>query len=395
MSTAYTYRAQTPGGQTMDGVIRAEAAGVAWEALEDAGLHLIELAQETPTKARAVGGRDFLAFNQQLSQLVGAGLPVESGLRLIAQDLRRGRLARAVAAVAEDLERGVSLPEAFDTHRRSFPPLYGRLVEAGIQTGNLPAVLLNLSRHLELLQRLRGAIWRAAAYPVVVLLAFLAVMIFIGSVIVPQFAEIYRDFDTDLPALTRQVMAVARYAWLIALVLAGLLLLPLLLGGTLSLLGARGWLTDHVLMRLPLLGPALQRNLLARWCDLLHTGVAAGLDLPRALELAGESAGSGRLRLDTRRLVADLEAGRELDHRLKFDVLPASVPAALRMGSERADLAALLADHAAIFEQQADLRLGSIQLYLAPALIVCLGIIMGIVTVALFLPLVNTMQAIL
>ena len=102
---------------------------------------------------RALGGDDFVAFNQQLAQLAKAGLPLERGLRLIAADLGRGRLARAITEVADELERGTPLAEAFDRHRGRFPSLYGRLVDAGVRSGNLSEVLLNLGRHLDMGQR--------------------------------------------------------------------------------------------------------------------------------------------------------------------------------------------------------------------------------------------------
>ena len=395
----FRYSVQTPGGQTLEGVIRADDADTAHQALEQSSLRVLELERESQPAGIPLRGTDFFAFNQQLAQLTQAGLPVESGLRLIAQDMRSGRLAASIDAVADDLERGVALPEAFARHRGHFPRLYSRLVEAGIASNRLPAVLMNLGAHLEMLQRLRTALWRAAAYPLVVMAAFVAVMVFIGHVLMPQFAEMFDDFDTDTPFLTLALIRIGPYTLHAAIAFFAALLLFPLFGVVLRVLGYGGALRDQVLMRLPLVGPALHRNLMARWCDMLRVGVSAGMDLPAALDLAGRAIGSARLQRNTQVLIKQLEAGQPLDKEsstgASWSMIPPSVPAAMQVASEQADLAALVGDLSAIYEQQAELRLNAIQVYLAPMLLITLGLMIGLVIVAMFLPLVRLMTSVM
>lgn len=391
----YRYAVQTPAGQTLDGVIRAASVDEAQEALESSNLQVLTLEHEAQPKGRPLRGTDFFAFNQQLAQLTKVGLPVESGLRLIAQDMRRGRLSTSINAVADELERGVALPEAFARHESRFPELYSQIVDAGITANRLPSVLMNLSRHLELMQRLRGSLWRAASYPLVVLLSFVCVMAFVGIVLIPDFGEIYDDFDTDMPQLTIWVIQIADYTWpLVIGFCVALFALPLLTLFS-RLLGRTGWVRDHVVMRLPLVGPAFNRNLMARWCDMLRVGVSAGMDLPAALKLSGQAVGSSRLASDTQQLIETLESGKPLDSQLNLSLIPASVPAAMQLASEQADLAALVGDLSAIYEQQAELRVNAIQIYLGPAMLISLGLMMGVVVVALFLPMIRGMQAIM
>lgn len=391
----FRYAVQTPGGQTLDGVIRAASVSEAQDALESSNLRVLTLEHEAKPTGRPLSGSDFFAFNQQLAQLTEVGLPVESGLRLIAQDMRRGRLSTSINAVADDLERGVALPEAFARHAARFPELYSQIVEAGIRANRLPSVLMNLSRHLELMQRLRGSLWRATAYPLVVLISFVGVMAFVGSALIPQFAEIYMDFDTALPAATGMLISLARYTWPLVICFFAMLLVLPLLGLGLRLIGQGGWVRDHLVMRLPLIGPALNRNLMARWCDMLRVGVSAGMDLPGALRLSGQAVGSHRLMRDTQRLVGIVESGQAIDSGVDLSLIPASVPAAMQLASEQADLAALVGDLSAIYEQQADLRINAIQVYLGPAMLIVLGLLMGMVVMALFLPLINVMQSVM
>src|SRR5262249_32173436 len=151
---------------------------------------------------KRLGADDFILFNQQLAHLTQAGLPVERGLRLIAADMQSGRLASAASAVASDLERGVPLRDAFDRHPNQFPSLYARLIDAGVQTGNLPGMLFSLGRHLELVNRVRFAIWSVFAYPLIALVALSLIILFVATRILPQMDGMYGDFHTRLPSLT-------------------------------------------------------------------------------------------------------------------------------------------------------------------------------------------------
>src|SRR3954471_20462247 len=145
------YEAHSEGGYRVSGTIDAPDAETALLRLRSMRLRVNEVSPVVATngdaagpgapgagrRRRAVRGDDFIAFNQQLAHLAAAGLPIESGLRLIARDLRRGRLADTVKAVADDLDRGTPLGQAFDNHRARFPALYGRLLDAGVRSGNL------------------------------------------------------------------------------------------------------------------------------------------------------------------------------------------------------------------------------------------------------------------
>ena len=164
-ATAFGFRAQTHDGLSMSGTLEASDVDDANRQLHALGLRVVELeprpaAALAPAGGPRLRGEDFIAFNQQLAHLTSAGLPIEHGLRLIAQDARRGRLARTIQQLADELERGTPLPQALAKYESKFPPLYARLVEAGVKSNNLPAMLLNLGRHAEMVQRLRAAIWR-------------------------------------------------------------------------------------------------------------------------------------------------------------------------------------------------------------------------------------------
>lgn len=392
----FTYQAQTTHGRTFSGVLEAASADEAREMLRDMSLRVIEIERAEPARGAApLTGGEFMAFNQQLAQLTAAGLPVEIGLRLIARDMRSGRLSESVRRVAADLEAGASLPDAFEKHRRLFPPLYGRLIDAGVRSNQLPAVLFNLGRHMELMQRLRGTLWRAASYPMMILLGVGFVLVFIGQVIVPQFEEIFMDFDTDMPPVTLLVFYVAKWVLPIAIGVAAAGVLWVLTWAALRAAGKSQAVLDYIVMPIPLIGTVLKRNLVARWCDALKLGVQSGLDLPASLALAGDAVASPLLKRDGEALIQTLEAGRGLDEHPRLIVAPEAVPAAIHLASSRHDLPSLLDNLSQMYQQQAELRLATLQSTLAPVLLIVLAALIGTVVAALFLPLLKLMQAVM
>ncbi|WP_428939929.1 type II secretion system F family protein [Fontivita pretiosa] len=387
----FAYMAQTLDGRPMSGTIEAASLEDASRRLSDLNLRVISLAPASrPPRAKPLGGEDFAAFNQQLAHLASAGLPIEQGLRLIAEDLRDGGLAQSVRDVAAELERGVSLGEAFRRHARQFPPLYGAIVEAGVRAGNLPAVLLNLGRHLELVARLRAALWQAAAYPLTVLAGLVVVLIFLGHYVLPLFARMYRDLHVQLPGITRGMLGLTDATPWIAL-----LAIVLFVGSPLLWAILRAARLDRaaadLALPLPLVGPILHKNLIARWCDAMKLAIEAGMDLPGAVSLACDIIASPALKRDTSRILAQLESGRRLDELPAgaTRILAAPVLSVVQLAADGNHLPESLQTLATMYRQQAELRLGSIQAVLAPTLILLLALLIGLVVIGLFAPIIS------
>jgi type IV pilus assembly protein PilC len=320
---------------------------------------------------------------------------VETGLRLIAQDMRSGRLASTVRLVAEELERGTPLGEAFDKHRAKFPSLYGRLLEAGVKSGDLSGVLLNLGRHVEMVQRLRSMLWRTFSYPLTVLTALAVVMLFLGFYVLPQFRELYIGFGLKLPMVTDLLLDIATaIPYVAGAMLLVVLLTPLALG-VLRVRGREVHLRDAVGLRLPLVGRALRLNLIARWCDALRIGVAAGLDLPAAIALAGDAVRSPRLAADGQALTARLEAGQPLTSAAgELSLLPATVPATIELSAGHHDLPETLRTLAEMYERQAELRTSVIPAVLTPILVIGVALSVGFVILALLMPVIQLIEGI-
>jgi type IV pilus assembly protein PilC len=393
--TPYQYEAQTPSGESLRGTLEAPSPLAAQSKLAALNLRVLSVTPAPAAKKSRtpLSADDFLLFNQQLAHLTEAGLPIERGLRLIAQDLRSGKLSSAANAVAADLEKGLSLHDAFAQHERQFPPLYARLVDAGVQSGNLPAMLFTLGRHLELVTRLRQAIWRAVAYPIMALAALACVLLFISRVILPQFREIYTDFHTTLPTLTEAVLWIGSVYPMILVAVAIIILGALAAVLFFRFAGKQGVVTDYVFLRIPLIGRVLRASLLARWCDALRLSIEAGLDLPRAIMLASDATASPRLSQDGVRLSNIVGSGAPLGT-FEGDLLPATIPAAIELSARTGDLPATLSTVTRMYEQQADNRLRLVPALLTPILMVVVAGAIGVTLTAMFLPLLRLIQSV-
>jgi type IV pilus assembly protein PilC len=396
---AFAFKAQSLAGDVVTGTINADSLATASQQLHALQLRAIELdpLRTEPARAKPLTGDDFAAFNMQLAHLATAGLPIEKSLRLIAQDTESGALASSINDVASDLEAGRSLPEAFARHSAQFPPLYSEVVNAGIRSGNLSGMLLGLGRHLDLIKRLRGMLWRAAAYPIMVMLSLLVVIGFLGIVVLPKFKEIFQDFRVELPAITVLVIGISDFLvddWpvLLGLLLVIFLGIPFLLRSQPAMTRQR--VVEFFILPLPIIGRALRRNLLARWCDALKLGVEAGMDLPAAISMAGQAIGSPALMRDGAMLVEALRAGQPLTSNIRTRLIPPTVTTVLALAAKNSDLPSGLGTLSAMFQQLAELQLATIPTVLTPILIMFIACVIGLVVLAMFAPMIALIQSV-
>jgi type IV pilus assembly protein PilC len=320
-------------------------------------------------------------------------MSIERGLRLIADDLGRGGMAQSIRNVATALERGVPLSEAFAKHEQQFPALYARIIDAGVRSGQLSAVLLNLGRHLQLVARLRNVLWQAAAYPLMVIAGLMVVLAFISHYIIPQFEQIYAHW-TQLPLITQIFFQVARWVPGIVILIGAIFLLVPALWGLLRLVGMDRPVVDLMLW-MPGIGPVLHRNLMARWCDAMALGVQAGMDLPAALALSSDVIGSPALRRDTEAMADSLSRGQPLSlPQGSARIIPMTTLAMLQLSADRSDLPAALQTLARMYQEQSDLRLAAVQNALAPLMILLVGLMVAFAVIGVFAPIITLIQTI-
>ena len=382
-------------GLLMSGRLEADDVDGAKEKLEAIGVDYQRLAAVEavrPAGGRALSADEVVTFNEQLLHLTRAGLPLEEGLRLIAADMRPGK-GRAVSRLADELAAGVPPAEAVARLGGALPPLYGRLLEAGAASGDLPGVLLGLGRHLTLHQRLRQASARALAYPAVLTLAVVVVGLVIATQVLPPLRETFEEFGVPLPWLTVAVLEVARWAVPVLIVVGVLVVLWPTVWAAMKAAGRGRWWVEHTLMRLPLVGPVVRYAAVARWLNAAAVAVRAGLDLPAGLRLANDATASPRLRPDGEALAGAVEAGRPLDG-VTVRVLPTSVPAAMRLGGDNSELPRTLDTLAELYQRRAEQSVRRVPMVLLPLAVGVIAAVVGLLLVAMLLPMVTLIQVV-
>jgi type II secretory pathway component PulF len=307
----------------------------------------------------------------------------------MASEMRKPQ-ARAVEQIAAELEKGTPIGEAFASHKNMFPPLYGMLLDAGVRTNNLPGMLLNIGRHVETIQRLRAALWRAASYPLMVLIALALLLSFFWFYLMPEFVTLTTmPPDWNLGPQPNAWVAVAVNDLSGAMLVLVWIVLILVLGTMLVSRSAWGRRTLQPLVNsVPLIGPILRWNLLARWCDALYLGIEAGLDLPAALVLAGGSIDSRSLNEASRRMSEAVSAGRDMDGETLPRLMLPLIPAALQLAARQNDLPAAAANLAAMYRDQAEVRLSVLPQILSPILLMFIAVGVGLAIASMLLPLV-------
>jgi type II secretory pathway component PulF len=409
---SFSYRALTPGKQPISGVLGASDEAEAMIVLRGMGLGDIRVgpvaeekmvggAHPTLGGAGSLRGEAFFAFNQQLAQLAGAGLPVEEGLQLVAREMRGGPARRTIEQVTAELSAGKTLSQAIESHRKQFPPLYGRLIDAGIRSGNLQGVLLNMGRHLTLVRRVQSMLWQTLTYPALVLVMFLGVFGFVLMKLIPQLHGIligpefrWRAYGGPVrptPLITQAVSSLSETLaqWGVGPTVEGILLIGAAIGALLWLIGRNPRRREKMVLGLPLIGMVFRRNLIARWCDAVGLGVGAGLDLPDSIVLADDAIGSPALRADGEALGAALAAGRPISEARSGRIIPPLVVAGMETASGRNDLPAAMRSLSQTYEEQAESALDSVNVVLTPVVLVVIGSLVALLMIAVFVPLLN------
>ena len=333
-------------------------------------------------RSRAVSPRSLAVFTRQF-----AGLPLVQCLDVLAKQEEDGRFAATIRAVRADVEAGATLADALRAHPRSFDRLYASMVEAGEAGGVLDAILERLAVHIEKQVVLGGQVRSAMMYPVAVLsIAAIVVGVVLWKVI-PTFATLFEGLGAVLPLPTRLVIAAGdSFAAAVPLLGIGAVGTALLFRRYYSTTGGRR-AVDGAALRAPLVGGIVRRNAVARFCRTLSALLGAGVPILDSLDITAGTAGNAVVEDAVMKTRAAIERGESVAVPLReTQVFPAMVTQMIAVGETTGALDSMLAKVADFYEEEVDREVAGMTALLEPAVVAVLGIVVGGIVVAMYLP---------
>ena len=389
----FEYNALTSAGRLMKGSIEAGTHQEAGDLLKQMQLvvNSVEKAKVKKPKT-AIGRNEFVLFNQQLASITKAGIPLERGLLELAGDISSRSMRRHVDAIAEELEAGVSIEKAFEKRQKHFPPLYGRILKAGVETGRLSEMLTSLNRHLEMATQTRRIIFEAMTYPAVILALAAIILTGVFMFIIPQFGSVLTEMTegSQLPALTKLFLSMSQNVvpfWTtVGIVTAVIIALFAMLSA--SAAGRR--FKESLLLRIPVIGRVYHSSMLSRMAEAMAIMVAAGSDMPVSLRLSSGSTGSEKLILESEALASQIEQGANIVEAGQFcRMIPRLFLYSIQLGTQRNELQDNLYSLGQMYAEQARCGQARLQAVLLPIMLIGVGCFLAMTILAMFLPMIS------
>jgi type IV pilus assembly protein PilC len=340
-----------------------------------------------------VSSKKLCTFTRQFSTLQDAGLPVLRSLRILENQMKPGVLKNALIDVVDDVESGSTLSEAFAKHPKCFDRLYVNMVKAGEAGGALEVILKRLADFKEKAQSLKRKITGAMVYPVVVILVAVGILSFIMLWIIPKFEKIFKDFQMDLPQMTKALMATSNWFGQYWYVLP---LFPLsfwLLIKLIRLSRAGNYAMDWIYLTIPIIGPLIEKTVVARTTRTLGTLVSSGVPILEALSIVRETSNNAVFERMYQRVYESIREGDTIAQPLKESrLVDDMVVNMVDVGEETGDLDTMLYKIADVYDEEVNVMVEALISLLEPVMIVVLGAIIGTIVISLFLPLIKLLE---
>lgn len=399
----YSFEALTAAGDTRKGVIEADSAKAARSALrgqalvplkvESVGAGDVDVAGQRSFKRRAFNASGLSIWTRQLAGLVSAGLPLERALSSLSDEAETEAQRHLVATLRAEVNGGSTFAKALAQHPREFSPIFAAVIGAGEQSGDLGLVLERLADDLEEQQALKAKLIGAAAYPAIVTVVAIVIVIFLVTYVVPQVAQVFIGSKRALPLLTVIMINVSAfvrsYGWvmLLAIVAAGVAVRLALAQA------AFREKFDAAFLTLPVLGTLARSYNTARFASTLAMLASAGVPILKALQAAAETLSNQAMRADALDALVRVREGAPLASALaQKKRFPGLLAMFARLGEQTGQLPLMLQRAAKQLSTEVQRRAMALATMLEPLLIVAMGVVVMLIVLAVLLPIIQLNQ---
>lgn len=396
----FRYVAKNKDSRTVGGKIAAESKTAVIEELRRRQLVIVSLDEikevsikQVTFRSRKVRADEIVIFARQLATMVEAGIPIIQGLDALQEQVTHPLFKKVLINVRDDIQHGTSLSAAFAKHPNVFDVLFINMVKVGETGGVLSAVLDRISLYLEKTLRLKRKVKSALIYPAVVVTMAIIITIVLLVKVVPTFAGIYTSFNRDLPVMTQILINVSeglkRYLlWLI--------------GGVVAIgIAIKQWhgtekgalVIDRAVLRIPIFGELMRKVAISRFSRTLATLIQSGVPILESLEIVGKTIGNRVLELVVEDVKNSVREGESLSGPLaKGGVFPPMVTRMIAIGEKSGQMEKMLLKIAEFYDDQVDAAVEGLTSIIEPLIIGFLGIVIGFIVIALFLPILTITQ---
>jgi type IV pilus assembly protein PilC len=341
-----------------------------------------------PKLGGGVPAKELAIFTRQFSVMIDAGLPLVQCLEILGSQQQNKTFAKVLQQTRMDVEGGASLADAMRKHPKVFDELFTNMIAAGEAGGILDTILKRLATYIEKAVKLKAQVKGAMVYPVAVLaIAGIVIAVILWKVI-PTFAAMFAGLNAELPLPTRFVIALSN--WFVRL-------LPFIIViAVLGVIGFRRYYASHggrrvidrMLLRLPIMGPLFQKIAVARFCRTLSTLISSGVPILDGLEITARTAGNAIIEDAIMVVRKGVESGLTLAQPLKdTKVFPPMVVQMIGVGEQTGALDAMLSKIADFYEEEVDQAVANLLTLMEPVMILFLGVTVGGIIIAMYLPL--------
>lgn len=326
-------------------------------------------------------------FTRQFSTMIGAGLPMVQCLEILSQQMESAELRRVIGDIKESVQAGTTLSEALARHKKVFDDLYVNMVDAGEIGGALDVILTRLATYREKADALVRKVKGALIYPAVVMTVAIGVTFIMLTYIVPVFAKMFSGLGAELPAPTQFILSLS--AFLRSNILTGVVLLILLIiaykfysktdKGRLNI--------DRLKLRIPLIGDLIRKSAISRFSRTLGTLISSGVPILEALDITARTSGNRVIHDAIKRSVLSIAEGETITEPLKqCGVFPPMVTQMISVGEKTGGLDEMLSKIADFYDDEVDAAVAALTSVIEPIIIVFMGVVIGGILIAMYLP---------
>ena len=388
----FSWKGKDKSGKVIKGEQAAISEAVARAELRRQGIRIIAIKKKPKSlfsKAkRSISPKDIAVFSRQLATMLESGIPMVQSFDIVAKGHDNPTMADMLQAIKEDIEEGDTLAQALRKRPIYFDDLYCNLVEAGEHAGILESLLDKIATYKEKTETIKSKIKKALTYPIAVIVVAFIVTAIMLIFVVPVFKDLFDSFGADLPSFTLWVMGlsdwmVANYYYVVGVIVAAVYIFMYFKKRSKRF----NFLLDRALLKLPIIGMILHKSAIARFARTLATMSAAGVPLVDALESVAGATGNIIYYNAVMQMRENVATGQSLQYSMtQTNLFPHMVVQMLAIGEESGSIDKMLHKVADFYEEEVDNLVDNLSSLMEPFIMVILGILVGGLIVAMYLP---------